>query len=89
VAASDFVRLVPDQIAPWMPGRYITLGTDGYGRSDSREALRDFFEISPRHIAYATLAALVAEGDLEKKQLTAARDKWDIDPAKLSPELAH
>ncbi len=89
VAASDFVRLVPDQIAPWMPGRYVTLGTDGYGRSDSREALRDFFEISPRHIAYATLAALVAEGDLDKQQLTAARDKWKIDPAKLSPELAY
>lgn len=88
VAASDFVRLVPDQIAQWMPGRYITLGTDGYGRSDSREALRDFFEISPRHIAYATLAALAAEGNLDKKQLTAARDKWAIDPAKLSPELA-
>lgn len=88
VAASDFVRLVPDQIAPWMPGRYVTLGTDGFGRSDTREALRDFFEISPAHIAYAALKALFDEGSIKKEQLAEARKLWAIDPEKPSPELA-
>jgi len=88
VAASDFVRLVPDQIAPWMPGRYVTLGTDGFGRSDTRDALRDFFEISPAHIAYAALKALFDEGSIKKEQLAEARKLWGIDPDKPSPELA-
>ncbi|MGJ3241820.1 MAG: pyruvate dehydrogenase (acetyl-transferring), homodimeric type [Opitutales bacterium] len=88
VAATDYVRLVPDQIAPWMPGRYVTLGTDGFGRSDTRETLRTFFEISPEHIAYATLKALFDDGSIDKKQLAEARDRWAIDPDKPFPALA-
>lgn len=89
VAVSDYVRLVPDQIASWMPGRYVTLGTDGFGRSDTHEALRDFFEISPEHIAYTVLTALFADGKLQKNHLSEARDKWGIDPDKRAPELVH
>jgi pyruvate dehydrogenase E1 component len=58
LAASDYVRAVADLIRPYVPGRYVTLGTDGFGRSDTRAALRDFFEVDARHIAVAALAAL-------------------------------
>ena len=50
VAATDYMRIVPDQIRQWVPGRYVVLGTDGYGRSDSRAALRDFFEVDRRYV---------------------------------------
>ena len=62
VAATDYMRTVPDQIRPWVPGRYHVLGTDGYGRSDTRAALRDFFEVDRRYVALAALKALADEG---------------------------
>ena len=72
VAATDYVTAVPDQVARWIPGTWVSLGTDGFGRSDTREALRRFFEIDPEHIAVATLAAL-AEGErIERGQVSAA-----------------
>jgi pyruvate dehydrogenase E1 component len=58
VAASDYVSAVADLIRPYVPGRYVALGTDGFGRSDTRAALRDFFEVDAKHIAVAALAAL-------------------------------
>src|SRR5262249_49798793 len=62
VAVSDYMRLVPEQIARWVPGRMTVLGTDGFGRSDDRTALRRHFEIDAEHIAFATLSALSREG---------------------------
>jgi pyruvate dehydrogenase E1 component len=62
VAVSDYVRLVSQQIAPWIPSGLLTLGTDGFGRSDTRKALRKFFEIDAEHVAVATLYALHQQG---------------------------
>jgi pyruvate dehydrogenase E1 component len=62
VAVSDYVRLVSQQIAPWIPGGLLALGTDGFGRSDTRRALRRFFEIDAEHLAVATLYALHHQG---------------------------
>ncbi|MDX9979702.1 MAG: pyruvate dehydrogenase (acetyl-transferring), homodimeric type, partial [Lentisphaeria bacterium] len=64
VAACDYVRALPESIARWMPARYAVLGTDGFGRSDGRPALRDFFEVDAAHIAYAALVALAEEGTI-------------------------
>jgi pyruvate dehydrogenase E1 component len=61
VAASDYVSAVADLIRPCVPGTYVALGTDGFGRSDTRAALRDFFEVDAKHIALAALAALDAD----------------------------
>src|SRR6185436_2504820 len=66
VAVSDFMKIVPDQIGPWVPGGLATLGTDGFGRSDTRENLRRFFEIDPPMVVLATLNALAKKGALDK-----------------------
>jgi pyruvate dehydrogenase E1 component len=81
VAVSDWMKAVPDMIAPWVPGRYVTLGTDGFGRSDTREALRRFFEIDAEHIALAALVALYREGQLEKGPLGEAIQALGLDPS--------
>ncbi|GAB4241661.1 MAG: pyruvate dehydrogenase (acetyl-transferring), homodimeric type [Acidobacteriota bacterium] len=82
VAASDYMKALPESIAKWVPGRLISLGTDGFGRSESRRDLRDFFEVDARHIAYAALWGLVQEGKLKKNTLTRAAQKLEIDPTK-------
>jgi pyruvate dehydrogenase E1 component len=64
IAASDYVRNVPDQIAPWLGGRLFSLGTDGFGRSDTREALRAFFGVDAAAISFAAVAALAQRGQL-------------------------
>jgi len=75
VAASDYLRAVPDQVSRWVPGRWISLGTDGFGRSDTREALRSFFEVDAEHIVQAVLFGLFAEGKLDASMVAdAARD---------------
>ena len=61
------MKIVPDQIAPWVPGGLMTLGTDGFGRSDTRENLRRFFEVDAEFTVIATLYALAEKGDIEKK----------------------
>ncbi len=81
VAASDWIRAVPDQIARWVPGTWVSLGTDGFGRSDAREALRRFFEVDAEHIAAATLSALAARGVLEGKATTQEMCDLGVDPA--------
>ena len=79
VAATDYVAAVPDQVARWIPGTWVSLGTDGFGRSDTREALRRFFEIDPGHIVVATLAAL-AEGErIDRGQVSAAITELEIE----------
>jgi pyruvate dehydrogenase E1 component len=85
VAATDYMKAVPDQIRAWVPGRYVVLGTDGYGRSDGRAALRHWFEVDAKHIAHAALRALLDEGRLEPAQMKAAQKKLGIDPEKTDP----
>ena len=85
VAATDYMRVVADQIREWVPGRYHVLGTDGYGRSDSRAALRDFFEVDRRWIAVAALKALADEGRLDVATVKSAMDRFGIDPGKPNP----
>ena len=79
------MRIVADQIRPWVPGRYAVLGTDGYGRSDSRAALREFFEVNCNYIVVAALKALADEGSLDPKTVTRAIEALGIDPAKPNP----
>jgi pyruvate dehydrogenase E1 component len=85
VAASDYVRNVPEQIRQWVPGRYVVLGTDGYGRSDAREALRHHFEVDRRFIVLATLRALADEGKLPLATVQHALRSLGIDAAKPNP----
>ncbi|HEX5209324.1 MAG TPA: pyruvate dehydrogenase (acetyl-transferring), homodimeric type [Steroidobacteraceae bacterium] len=85
VAATDYLRTVPDQIRQWVPGRYVSLGTDGFGRSDSRAALRRHFEVDRHYITVAALKALADEGKLEASAVTAAMKAVGIDPAKPVP----
>jgi len=85
VAASDYLKSLPCSIAKWLPGRLTALGTDGYGRSDTREALRDYFEVDARHITLATLQALADEGKLERKVVEKAVADLDIDADKINP----
>ena len=85
IAATDYMRLVPDQVRQWVPGRYVTLGTDGFGRSDARAALRQHFEVDRRYIVVATLHALAADGLLPPAKVEAAIVKLGIDPAKPNP----
>ena len=88
IAVSDNVRLVADQIRPWVPGPYVTLGTDGFGRSDTRSALRRHFEIDAEHTVYAALCALSDNGQFDKKKLAKAVKDLDIDPDKADPATA-
>ncbi len=85
IATTDYMRSVPDLIRTWVPRRYITLGTDGYGRSDTRKALRDFYEVDRFHITLATLKALVADGAIEKKILAKAIQKYGLEANRPNP----
>jgi pyruvate dehydrogenase E1 component len=85
IAATDYMKIVPDQIREWVPGRYIVLGTDGYGRSDSRAQLRRHFEVDRQHIVVASLRALADEGKLDMATVKAAMKKFNIDPDKPNP----
>jgi pyruvate dehydrogenase E1 component len=85
IAATDYVRTVPDFIRPWIAQRYVVLGTDGYGRSDTREALRRFFEVDPENIAIAALHALSQEGAIAAADVARAIRELGIDPEKPNP----
>ena len=85
IAATDYVRAYPELIRAWVSGQYKVLGTDGFGRSDTRVALRDFFEVDARYIALTALTALVEEGKLERSALTAAINILKIDKKKPNP----
>ncbi|MHC5009892.1 MAG: pyruvate dehydrogenase (acetyl-transferring), homodimeric type [Planctomycetota bacterium] len=85
VAASDYMRLVPDQIAPWIPGPFVTLGTDGFGMSDTREALRRHFEVDAASVAIAALDALCRTGAWEAADLARAIEVLGFDPEKMDP----
>ncbi|MEL7373003.1 MAG: pyruvate dehydrogenase (acetyl-transferring), homodimeric type, partial [Pseudomonadota bacterium] len=85
VAATDYMKIVPDQIQRWIPGTFISLGTDGFGRSDSRKALREFFEVDRRYIVVTTLKALADEGALDQSTVAEAIEKYGIDPDRPDP----
>ena len=85
IAATDYMRTVPDQIRQWVEGRYVTLGTDGFGRSDSRAALRRHFEVDRNYIAVAALKALADESRVDRATVEKAIKALGIDPAKPVP----
>jgi pyruvate dehydrogenase E1 component len=86
IAVTDFMHIVPEQIARFLPGRsFTTLGTDGMGRSDTREALRRFFETDAGHVVVATLSALAAQGDVKPEVVTDAMARYGIDPDAVDP----
>jgi pyruvate dehydrogenase E1 component len=79
---------LPDSIAKWFPGKLYSLGTDGFGRSGSRNALRDFFEVDYRHVVYATLGALAKEGKIKETVLSKAKKDLEIKADKLNPMIS-
>jgi pyruvate dehydrogenase E1 component len=85
IAATDYVRAFADQIRPYVPRRYVVLGTDGYGRSDTREKLRRFFEVDRFYVTVAALKALADEGALPAAKVAQAIAKYAIDPSKPAP----
>lgn len=85
IAATDYMKLYADQIRQWVLAPYKVLGTDGFGRSDSRRKLRQFFEVDRHWVAYTALSALVEQGKLKPKVLTDALKAFGIDPAKTNP----
>jgi pyruvate dehydrogenase E1 component len=85
VAVTDFVRAVPDQVSRFVPRPYTSLGTDGYGRSDTRPALRRFFEVDAEHLVVAVLNGLVADGTLTSSEVAMEIDRYGIDPSSGDP----
>jgi pyruvate dehydrogenase E1 component len=87
IASTDYIRALPDQIRQWVPGRYRVLGTDGYGRSDSRRALRRFFEIDRHYVAVAALKELADSGEIDPERVAEAIEKYGLDPEAPMPTV--
>jgi pyruvate dehydrogenase E1 component len=87
IAVSDNMRIVPEQIAPWVPGGLMALGTDGFGRSDTRERLRRFFEVDAESTVIATLFALAEKGQIERTVVAKAIKDLNYDPNKVFPQM--
>ncbi len=85
VSATDYVKAVPDSVSKWFPKKLYSLGTDGFGRSETRECLRDFFEVDAKHIVLAALTALSDEKKITKARLTKAVKELKIDQKKINP----
>ena len=85
VAATDYMKALPNSIAKWMPGAYTVLGTDGFGLSESRDSMRDFFEVTADYIAQAALAALYRENRIDQATLSKQLAELNIDPEKIDP----
>ncbi len=85
VAASDYMKVLPDSVRPWSPKPIMSLGTDGFGRSETRESLRDFFEVDYRYVTLATLKSLADEGEIDPDTLSGALEDLEIDPNKPNP----
>jgi pyruvate dehydrogenase E1 component len=85
VAASDYMKVLPESLSQWMPRPLVSLGTDGFGRSEGRASLRDFFEVDAKHIVLATLHALAREKKIESKTLNQAIKELGINPEKANP----
>src|ERR1700741_2363940 len=88
VAASDYMKVLPESIAQWMPRPLLSLGTDGFGRSEGRVALRDFFEVDAKHIVLATLHALAREKKIDAKVVNQAIKELGINPEKSNPAMS-
>ena len=88
ICASDFMKVVPDQLAPWIGPRMVTLGTDGFGRSDNREHLRRHFEVNAETIAAAALSRLARDGKFDAKKAAKAFADLNVNPEKIDPVLA-
>jgi pyruvate dehydrogenase E1 component len=87
VAVSDYMKALPNLIAPWVPGRYIVLGTDGYGLSEARPELRGYFEIDPAHITAAAMYALAQDGHVKFERVEEVIVRLGIDAGKIDPAL--
>jgi len=86
VAVSDWMRAVPEQIRPWVPNTYVTLGTDGFGFSDTRPAARRYFNTDAESVVVATLEALARDGDIDPSVAVAAAREYRIDDVMAAPE---
>jgi len=87
VAVSDYMKVVAEQIAPWVPGGLTALGTDGFGRSDTRQNLRRFFEVDTESTVLATLYALSQKGKFPKTAVQKAINDLKVDPEKSYPHF--
>jgi pyruvate dehydrogenase E1 component len=87
VAATDYIKVFADQIRAYVPGDYRVLGTDGFGRSDTREQLRHFFEVDRRYVTIAALSSLADRQVVSAADVKSAMKKLDIDPKKANPRL--
>src|SRR5881628_3260772 len=85
LAASDYMKVLPESIAQWIPGRLVSLGTDGFGRSENRASLRDFFEVDAKHIVLATLTALQRERQMTQEVVQQSIHDLGINPEKCNP----
>jgi pyruvate dehydrogenase E1 component len=88
VAASDYLKTLPNMISKWMPRRLASLGTDGFGRSEGRASLREFFEVDSRFITLATLHELVTDGKIERSVVDKAIKELGVNPEKLNPVIS-
>jgi pyruvate dehydrogenase E1 component len=88
IAASDYMKVLPESLAKWVPGQLVSLGTDGFGRSENRAALRDFFEVDAKHIVLATLVALAREKKINLDLVRQAVRDLEINPEKLNPAIS-
>jgi pyruvate dehydrogenase E1 component len=88
IAASDYVKTLPDSISKWVPGNLISLGTDGFGRSDTRAALRDFFEVDAKHIVLAALTAIAREDKTKMNMVEKAIKDLEINSSKKNPHTS-
>ena len=90
MASTDYIRMFADQVRPYIPGnrRYIVLGTDGFGRSDTRAKLREFFEVDRRYVAVAALRGLADEGKIQLSLVEDAIKKYGIPTDRISPMQA-
>ena len=88
IAVTDYMKIVPDQIAPWLPGRLVSLGTDGFGRSDNRAQLRRFFEADAEFIALTALHKLAQKGDIPAARVSEAIRELGVDPEKADPVIS-
>jgi pyruvate dehydrogenase E1 component len=88
VAASDYMKVLPESVAKWMPRKLVALGTDGYGRSEGRSSLRDFFEVDAKFIVLATLNALAQEKQIKADVVQKAIKDLGINPEKANPAIS-
>ena len=88
IAASDYMKVLPESLGKWVPGQLVSLGTDGFGRSESRVALRDFFEVDAKHIVLATLGALAREKKIGTDVVKRAIQDLGINPDKVNPAIS-